>query len=344
MIGYYVHHHGRGHQQRMESITAHLRTPVTVLSSLPPVPGPADWIRLPLDADRTPGDATAGGVLHWAPLHHAGLRSRMATIAAWIDRAAPRLVVVDVSVEVTLLCRLVGIPVVAMGMPGDRSDRAHRLGYDAATAILAPWAAEFASPGWPADWPQSWQDKTFYAGGISRFDGDPAPIRRPHAGPLRVAVLWGAGGGDSPAACSFPGDVVVRTATGGHDADAVFQLLSWCDVAVAHAGQNVVAELAATRTPAVVVAQDRPHQEQLATVRRLDRAGIAVGVAKMPTPEAWPDLLARARSLGGQGWARWSPGYGARAAAGFLDGLVADSEAGIHAEIQAAALRPAVND
>ena len=321
----------------MESIAAHLRTPVTVLSSLPPAPGPAEWIRLPVDHDDTrPGDATAGGVLHWAPLRHAGLRSRMATIAAWVDRAAPSLVVVDVSVEVTLLCRLTGTPVVTVGMPGDRSDRAHRLGYDAATAILAPWVAEFGAADWPADWPASWRDKTFYAGGISRFDGVAPPLRIPHVGPLRVAVLWGAGGGDSPATASFPDGVVVRRATGRHSAAEVLKLLGWCDVAVAHAGQNVVAELAATRTPAVVIAQDRPHQEQLATVRRLERGGIAVGVADLPDPEAWPDLLARAQALGGDGWTRWSPGHGARDAAGFLDALAADGPAD--------QLRPAVND
>ena len=52
MIGYYVHHHGLGHLMRFRAIAAHLRTPVTGLSSLPRPPawsGP--WLHLERDDD-----------------------------------------------------------------------------------------------------------------------------------------------------------------------------------------------------------------------------------------------------------------------------------------------------
>ncbi|MGI4896412.1 MAG: hypothetical protein ACRYF3_14995, partial [Janthinobacterium lividum] len=80
MIGYYVHHQGSGHRQRALAISRHLATPVTGLSSLPaPVGWPGDWVVLDRD-DAPPLDevsATAGGRLHWVPVGHRGLRSRM---------------------------------------------------------------------------------------------------------------------------------------------------------------------------------------------------------------------------------------------------------------------------
>ena len=118
-------------------------SPLTVLSSRPrPAGWAGEWIELARDDDGNGSalDPTAGGAVHWAPLHHPGLRRRMATVAAWIDEVRPRLMVVDVSVEVALLARLMGIPVVRHGLAGDRSDAAHRLAYQAADGRAGPVA------------------------------------------------------------------------------------------------------------------------------------------------------------------------------------------------------------
>lgn len=324
MIGYYVHHQGLGHWQRARSIARHLADPPTLLSSLPP---PADAlgdelprVTLPLDNLTSPADHTAHGTLHWVPRHDQGLRRRMAILADWIDAADPDLMVVDVSVEVALLCRLMGVPTVVMAMPGDRSDRAHRSAYDSAHAILAPWAAEFSA----AQWTDRWPDKTFHAGAISRYAGRRPPPAGTHDGPLRVLVLWGKGGdGRSAAALAAASRATTnsRWRQAGVGADAgvpVWDLLCWADVVVTHAGQNAVAEVAAAGRPAVVIAEDRPHGEQRATARTLDRAGLAVGLDSLPAPEQWPELLAAALAIGGHGWARWAPPDAARRAADFL--------------------------
>jgi len=44
---------------------------------------------------------------------------------------------VDVSVEVSVLARLMGVPVVTMVLPGSRSDQPHRLGYALAAMLIA---------------------------------------------------------------------------------------------------------------------------------------------------------------------------------------------------------------
>ena len=49
--------------------------------------------------------------------------------------------VVDQSVEVCLLARLHGVPVVAMTAPGRRTDPAHALGFGTASAVVGAWPA-----------------------------------------------------------------------------------------------------------------------------------------------------------------------------------------------------------
>lgn len=334
MIGYYVHHHGSGHLTRARLLSARLSQPVTGLSSLPkPTGWPGSWVELPNDASPPPGAAaevTAGGTLHWAPLRHQGYAARMAAIAAWLSRADPALVVVDVSVEVALLVRLLGVRVVVVAMRGDRSDRAHSLAYDAADALIALWPASLAT----TRWPQRWLDKTCHTGGFSRLDElrRTTAIREPdHTAPVEagtVLVLWGRGGeGEGPdlqAAADATGPRWLwRRAEPDADALSLWRALTQAEVVVSHAGQNAVAEVAASRRPAVVVAESRPFDEQVETARVIDESGIAVGVPAWPAPHQWPALLERARARGGSGWSQWSDGRGAERALTMLERLSA---------------------
>lgn len=317
MIGYYVHHHGAGHLTRARCIAAATDAPVTVLTSLdaPTDPAPfAAWVALPRDDrdDDVGTDPTMGGALHWAPRGSAGYGDRMARLAAWVAASGPSVVVVDVSVEVTLLVRLLGVPVVVVAGPGRRVDPAHQLVHRAATALLAPWPAEVMDP----EHLRPWRDKVVHTGAISRFD-DRAPA--PPRGTREVLVLLGHGGTDvtaddlDTARRATPG---WRWRTAWAGPEEVWRLLAACDIVVCHAGQNVLAEVAAARRPAVVLPQDRPFGEQRATAAALDAAGIAVAGR---TDSRWPELLDRALALGGAGWARWNPGDGAARAAAVLD-------------------------
>ncbi len=326
MIGYYVHHRGDGHVTRAASIAAHLGAGrVTGLSSRPrPAGWAGEWIELADDGDD--GDAaepTAGGALHWAPLHHPGLRERMGRIAAWARDAAPALVVVDVSVEVTVAVRAMGVPVVVMGMPGDRRDAAHQLAYRLADAVLAPW------PGWaePLAGGAAWRAKTHAVGAVSRFDGRARDARVPGpGGRRRVLVLSGRGGTELTAGALAAAEAAtpdwawtVLGPPGDRWVPDPWPLLRAADVVVTHAGQNAIAEVAAARRPAVVVAQARPHDEQLATADALRRAGLAVVPPAWPAARDWPRLLAEAASRDGERWAGWNDGSGAARAAAVLE-------------------------
>ncbi|MDN5764735.1 MAG: hypothetical protein L0H96_02275 [Humibacillus sp.] len=324
MIGYYVHHHGSGHLTRARLLAARLGEPVTGLSSLPrPDDWAGEWAQLAHDAKPKPataGDVTAGGVLHWAPTGHDGFTARMTAISSWVERARPRLVVVDVSVEVTLLVRLLGVPVVVVAMRGDRTDRAHTLAYDAAEALIALWPAALASRSWPA----RWIDKTCHTGGFSRLD-DVARDTEPVAAQAgSVLLLWGRGGvGTGPsleraAAASGP-QWSWRRPHPRADAATIWSELTRAEVVVTHAGQNAVAEVAASRRPSVVVAETRPFDEQQETAGVIDTSGIAVGLSTWPADDAWPGLLTQARSRGGDRWREWSDLDGVERAVGLLE-------------------------
>lgn len=351
MIGYYVHHHGSGHRRRATAVARELDTPVVGLGTgEAPEAWPGEWVSLapddqPAVEDASLADVTGGGVLHWVPRGHPGLLERNHQIVTWLAQARPALVVVDVSVEVSLLVRLCGVPVVVGAMPGGRTDAVHALAYDVAEALLAPWP----QPAHPdAGWPQSWYEKTWHVGGISALAapgvesvadegpgagaGDPAETAPGDESassadrPRRVLVVWGNGGDPlreedlAAAGSETPGWEWTVRGGGWPEADDLAADLAAADVVVCHAGQGSVADVAQLRRPAVVLAQPRPYEEQDATVRALARHGLAATAHGWPPSYRWPDLLDRALQLGGEGWSAWGGGGAGRAAA-LLDEL-----------------------
>lgn len=327
VVGYYVHHVGSGHLHRATVLARQLAgtgVRVTGLSSLPRPPAwQGEWVELPRDDDGEPADVTAHGHLHWAPLRHAGTRERAARLSAWIAAARPDLVVVDVSVETLLLARLHGVPTMAVVLPGRRDDPAHLLGLGTAGSLVAFWPeqAEEMSPGLPDEL----RARLVPLGALSRHPV--RPVRPVHGtGGRTVAVLLGTGGHDVSAArldaarAATPGwtwqVLGADRATWVEDPSAV---LAASDVVITHAGQNALAETAAARRPAVVVPQERPHDEQVTTGRVLADGWPAVVLDTWPE-EGWDQVLERAAGLDGAGWSAWCDG---RAAERFADLVVA---------------------
>ena len=336
MIGYYVHHHGSGHRHRALTVARHLGHGITLLGSLgasADIAGP--YVDLPRDdrpAPASDADVTAGGALHWAPLRHAGQQARATEMVRWLVDNRARLLVSDVSMEAVLLARLVSVPPVAVALRGDRQDRVHAAGYDAAVRILAPWTRATQH-----DWPERWLAKTTWTGMISRFDGRARQVEPcGHTGRC-VVLLLGAGGhgmrardlteaaevrdthwhvlGAVGAVAATP-----RILMAGIVADP-WPLLCSADVVVAAAGDAAIADVAAARAPLVAVPQDRPFREQVEHVRVLAEHHLCVPAAPWPTREHWPRLLASAQEVAGHRWAEVSDGLGVKRAADLLSEL-----------------------
>ncbi|MDH3008683.1 hypothetical protein [Gordonia alkanivorans] len=317
MIGYYVHHQGRGHCSRSAAIAAHLQTDVVALTSAELTdPAFSEVITLDRDdADPAPTDVDAGGLLHWAPSRDAGLRNRMARIADFVGTRRPDAMVVDVSVEVTLFLRLLGVPVVVMAMPGARDDPPHQLAYRAADAIIAPWPGDLYRP----DWLTEHLPKTVFTGGISRFDGRPQVCHPTFA--ADVLVLTGAGGdpGTSHPATglaeALPDLKVVGLGPAfGTWVDDPWPFLCSARLAVIGAGQGSVADAATAGRPAVVMPEDRPFAEQRATANTLARSELALVASTWPDVDRWRAIVESVDDSAPM-WSRWQTAGAAERAA-----------------------------
>jgi hypothetical protein len=263
----------------------------------------------------------------------------MAAIAAWVEAARPRALVVDVSVEVVVLVRAMGVPTIVMALPGARDDAPHQLAYRMADALLGPWppGAGVLRGG------AAWAAKLAEVGAISRFAGRVGEGEREDAGtpaPGRarsVLVLSGRGGtaltsADLAAArAATPGwEWTVLGPPGDRWVDDPWRLLRAADVVVTHAGQNAIADVATARRPALVLPQPRPYDEQHATAAALERLGLATVLDRWPAPERWPGLLASAHAAGGEAWPAWTlDGAGAARASEAIE-RVAAAGAGAH--------------
>lgn len=325
MIGYYVHHQGFGHLARATSIGERLAEPVTVLTSRAvPEPHPfTDIVVLPRDDDGDdPCEPTAHGTLHWSPHLDAGYGTRMAAIAQWVREARPAAFVVDVSVEVAVFVRLLGVPVVVMAQPGNRTDPPHQLMHKMADQIIAPWPARLREP----DWLAPYRVKTAYVGGISRFDGRSRDAVDADCA-TDVLLLGGAEGlgvgrGEIEQSLAGSSAVAWRSLGGaGSDwtADPWPHLIA-ADVVITHAGQNCIADLAVAARPTIVIPQSRPHDEQIDTAEVLRRHRMTVVAPQWPAPDQWPALLGEAKSLDTTRWELWEArGAAGRAAAAIHD-------------------------
>jgi UDP-N-acetylglucosamine--N-acetylmuramyl-(pentapeptide) pyrophosphoryl-undecaprenol N-acetylglucosamine transferase len=320
VIGWYVHHHGSGHLTRARVIAARLAAGghevVGLSSRARPVDAPfTDWLTLPRDDEGAePADVTAGGTLHWAPRRDGGVARRLAALTRWIAEQQPAALVVDVSVEVAVAARLASVPTVVVAMPGDRDDPAHQLGYRSADAILAFWPRAAYDP----PWLRPHAERVAYLGAVSRYDGR---ARTGPPEPRTVTVLGGlgeaAGAGRERELAAAMGSTEGwrwRRLDATHWADDPWDALCRSAVVVSHAGQNAVAEVAAAGRPAIVVAQRRPHDEQVRTAQALAAAGIVTARTGWPEPDEWPGLLQAAAGTE-PSWERWSTGDAAGRAA-----------------------------
>lgn len=346
-VGWYVHHHGAGHRTRATVIGAELvnrGVDVTLLGSALDREGARGkslrTVLLAMDAPLRQGasesdcDVTVRGTMHWAPLSHSGFQERMTTIARWIQVEEPDVFVVDVSCEIAVMVRLLGVPVVIVAQPGDRRDPAHSAAMDAASAVLAPWPSWATSEIWQRSGarsassahPDPSSPHVVAVGGITGRVGagvptitGGAPREAPRHRP-RGLLLTGSEGFDDPGLPSVIAKAVPEldwtVAGGGVWLPDVQRHLTDSDVVVTHAGQNAIADVAGSGTPAVVLPQKRPFDEQARMGQVLGRSGMARVVQQCDLEGAdWRELIDQARASDGQTWAKWGcEGAVARAA------------------------------
>lgn len=303
-IGYYVHHHGDGHRQRAIAIGKALGDVTLMGTDLAGKAGNLPCLNLP-DDRLDPGFSGIDHVerpssLHYAPLDNEGIRQRTAMITAWIAKARPRLMVIDVSAEVAMLARLASVPTVYVRLNGRRLDAPHLDAFRGAAALLAPYHEALDDDDIPA-----WvREKTFYAPGIVRsaaiaLDGRDGP----------VLVVLGRGGGISDGnrwtqvaravpqrrfrvigPCTVPDALPDNLELRGWVDDADAQIAS-AAVVVGAAGDGIVSSALAARRPFICLPESRPFDEQVSKAKRLAAIGGAIVSLEWPSAGDWPALI-----------------------------------------------------
>jgi len=338
-VGYYVHHHGRGHLSRARAIVRQMSADVTIFTSLDAQLAGVNLERIPLDTDpATSIDLPVPKGLHYAPVCCPGLTERMAKISEWFASSKATLMVVDVSTEVAIFARLCGLPVVAVRQHGRRDDPAHLFAYDCAVSLLAPFHPSLEEP----TVSDAVRTKTIYLGGISRYDGRAltAPLVSSSSQPgdgRHVVVLGGAGGDgwdlnliNRAAVCTDEWEWTVVGPARGAPAEQVrhirwlndtFDLIFSADVVIASAGDATVNEVMSLGRPLVCIPEARPFQEQVSKARRLHEIGAAKSFETWPEAHLWPLILLEALELDCSIQRTLTDGWGAQRAAAHLDDL-----------------------
>jgi len=263
---------------------------------------------LPVDNDiQTQQDALS--FLHYAPLGVAGIRARNVVLTATFERYYPMLLIVDVSVEVTLLARLSGIPTVVIRQHGKRTDMPHLHAYESAELLIAPYAETFALTD-EQDWIKA---KTIYAGGFSKYSDNNAGSNAQEQ-PGHVAILLGQGGtsldtefiSQLAAICEDYTFHIIGKGRDVHDLSApnlIWHgqltdpkvLLDQCEIVIGNAGHNTVMEMADLNKRFICIPEERPFDEQLQKADLLAANGYArvIYAGDLDTVN-WPDELENA--------------------------------------------------
>lgn len=321
-IGYYAHHHGSGHCRQIDKLAALLpiqkRQQLTVFTSLAPEAyafsaiDEQQIVRLYPEDERT-DDVLKGRAgkywqpasLHYSPIGNADIQKRSHQILNTIVQRDIDLMIIDVSVEVAMLCRTVSIPYLYVRLPGLRDDTPHLEAFAGALALLAPYpqAIEAAmTPSWV-------RQKTVYLDFINLTKNDisshqdfiktlttltadhPNVISSFATKPI-ITVIKGYGGHEAIDAKLpelrrlLPDAFIISLGPIDNDLRAyvdvaihvndVTPFMYYSDYLLMACGLNAVAQAYYCTTPLVVLPDERPHQEQATMAQALIDQGRAL--------------------------------------------------------------------
>lgn len=320
---FYVHHHGSGHITRALAIASKLPHGEIVffgsdlLSYKHLIPTSITCIYLPMD---TPGDEDKNWLqtdltfLHYAPINIDGVIQRNRLIIDFFAKHSNCLLVVDVSVEITLLARLCGIPTVVVRQHGDRVDLPHALAYESAALILAPYSKILRQ-----GIEDEYEHKTLYSGGFSKYvEGE---VSLDDISEKDIAIFFGKGG-----TCfdqevveilrkKLPEDMQLHVL--GHienfntipgvtyygNCQRASDVLKICTIVICNAGHNCIMELGSLRKKIICIPSIRPFDEQKIKAKLLADADLAVVIEEEEISEVnWAKVIDQAKKINTRAW------------------------------------------
>ena len=312
-LGYYAHHHGSGHCRQIDKLAALLpteaRQQLTVFTSVTSEAytfaaiDEAQVVRLPAEDERA-DDVLAGRAgqnwqpasLHYSPVGNSDIQQRSHKILDTIYQRRIDLMIIDVSVEVAMLCRAASVPYLYVRLPGIRDDVPHLNAFAGALALLAPYPRTLESTKTP-EWISQ---KTLYLDFINTQQRDAQTYQdfikhlmqlitdkkalslmlndKDKDTPTIVTVIKGYGGHQAIDAKLpelrqlLPYAFIISLGPIDEDkrhyvdiavdVSDVTPFIEHSDYLLMACGLNAVAQAYDYATPLVVLPDDRPHQEQ----------------------------------------------------------------------------------
>lgn len=324
-LGYYAHHHGSGHCRQIDKLATLLpteaRQQLTVFTSVTSdaytfaAIDEAQIVRLPAEDERA-DDVLAGRAgqywqpasLHYSPVGNSDIQQRSHKILDTIYQRRIDLMIIDVSVEVAMLCRAASVPYLYVRLPGLRDDEPHLNAFAGALALLAPYPRTLESTKTP-EWisqktlyldfinteqrnAQNYQD---FIKNLMQLTTDEEALSSMLEGkntPTIVSVIKGYGGHQAIDATLpelrqlLPHAFIISLGPIDEDkrhyvdiavdVNDVTPFIEHSNYLLMACGLNAVAQAYDYATPLVVLPDDRPHQEQEVMAEALIAQGRAL--------------------------------------------------------------------
>jgi len=318
-IGYYAHHHGSGHCRQADKLAALLPKPAraqfTVFTSV----SAADYTFNSIDEAQVirlaPEDERADDVLkgragpywqpeslHYSPVGNRDIQARSYQLIQALHARQIDLMIIDVSVEIAMLCRTISMPYLYVRLTGVRDDTPHVGAFAGALAMLAPYPRALEAADTPAWMPKKSLYLDFigtapstdltrpeFLSLINDLTDDVQPYRED--API-ITVIKGYGGHQAIDArlpklrALLPDAFIVSLGPIDdnlrHLVDIATQVkdvrpfIVHSDALLMACGLNSIAQVYYEQTSLIVQPDARPHDEQVATANALIAQGRAL--------------------------------------------------------------------
>ncbi|MDN5619938.1 MAG: hypothetical protein L0G63_05545 [Psychrobacter sp.] len=333
-IGYYAHHHGSGHCRQADKLAALLPEPVraqfTVFTSVSAADysfsniSEAQVIRLAPEDERA-DDVIKGRAghywqpesLHYSPVGSRDIQARSYQLIKALHARQIDLMIIDVSVEIAMLCRTISMPYLYVRLTGVRDDTPHVEAFKGALAMLAPYPRALEAIDTPA-WipkkslyldfigtaPSAELTRSEFLTLLNDLADDATPYRE---GAPIITVIKGYGGHQAidarlPTLRELLPDAFIISLgpisdNMRHLVDIATQVkdvrpfIIHSDALFMACGLNSIAQVYYEQTPIIVQPDARPHDEQVATANALIAQGRAL---------SWDDFCETVQNNNGQ--------------------------------------------
>jgi len=300
MIGYYAHSHGSGHCNYAAIFAEYLGDTLTIFTdSSFPFSQNIRVVSLPSEnPDGTEFDREIfkePSALNYAPINMQRITARNHIVLSSVLAYKIKLLIVDVSVEMAMLCRVSTIPYAFVRLQGNRNDLPHINAFEGATFLLAYFPKEL-EPKTTAAWIV---EKTVYLGFISKYLSDTSvplqPFSYKESSKPKLLCISGFGGASMINLAGLDTKYDIHTVGPSCNTKAsctnkylgvvasTKPYIYHADTIIAACGANTTAEILTLDKRFVAIAEERPYEEQQYMASSLHHKKLAISASYYAT-------------------------------------------------------------